>query len=140
MKKMLLGAFMLGACLSWPLLAETVVIVVHPSNTADISADELSRLYLGRTRTFSNGESAVPINLAENQPMRTVFDEKALSRSSAQLKAYWSKLVFTGKGSPPQEAETVDEMVKLVATNPSIIGYVPESAADDRVRIALRLE
>ncbi|MDP4537697.1 phosphate ABC transporter substrate-binding protein [Alkalimonas collagenimarina] len=140
MKKMLLGACMLGACLSWPLHAETVVIVVHPSNTADISTDELSRLYLGRTRTFSNGESAVPINLAENQPMRTVFDEKALSRSSAQLKAYWSKLVFTGKGSPPQEADTVDEMVKLVATNPSIIGYVPESAADDRVRIALRLE
>ncbi|MCH8538850.1 MAG: phosphate ABC transporter substrate-binding protein [Alkalimonas sp.] len=126
--------------LSTPLLADALVVVVHPDNNTQLTTDDLSRLFLGRVRTFPNGESAVPINLAEGLGARETFDERALSRSSAQLKAYWSKLVFTGKGSPPQEADTIDEMVKLVATNPSIIGYVPESAADERVRIALRLE
>ncbi len=105
-----------------------------------ISLDELSRLYLGRTRAFANGDSAVPINLEESNAMRAVFDEKALSRSSAQLKAFWSKQVFTGKGTPPQEASSLDEMVKLVATNPSIIGYLPASAVDGRVRVVLRIE
>ncbi|MDP4527914.1 phosphate ABC transporter substrate-binding protein [Alkalimonas delamerensis] len=120
--------------------AEPLAIVVHPSNMAELSGDDLSRLYLGRSRTFPNGDSAIPINLAEGMPARERFDERALSRSSAQLKAYWSKLVFTGKGTPPQEAESHEEVLKLVATNPSIIGYLPASQADDRVRVVMQLD
>ncbi|SDZ94468.1 phosphate ABC transporter substrate-binding protein [Alkalimonas amylolytica] len=121
-------------------LADALVIVVHPTNAIELTTDDVSRLYLGRARTFPNGESAVPINLAEGMPAREIFDQRALSRSSAQLKAYWSKLVFTGKGTPPQEADSHEEVLKLVATNPSIIGYVPASAADERVRVVLQLD
>lgn len=135
-----ISALVAGLALSASVLAESLVIVVHPSNTTALTTDDISRLYLGRARTFPSGESAVPINLAEGLSAREHFDERALNRSSAQLKAYWSKLVFTGKGTPPQEADTHEEMLKLVATNPSIIGYVPASAADDRVRIVIQLD
>lgn len=133
-------ALVAGLALSASVLAESLVIVVHPTNAIDLTTDDVSRLYLGRARTFPNGDSAVPINLAEGMPARETFDQRALSRSSAQLKAYWSKLVFTGKGTPPQEADSHEEVLKLVSTNPSIIGYVPASAADDRVRIAIQLD
>ncbi|MEE2023441.1 MULTISPECIES: type 2 periplasmic-binding domain-containing protein [Alkalimonas] len=126
--------------LSASVLAESLAIVVHPANATDLTTEDVSRLYLGRARTFPNGESAVPINLAEGMLARESFDQRALSRSSAQLKAYWSKLVFTGKGTPPQEVDSHEEVLKLVATNPSIIGYVPASAADERVRIAIQLD
>ncbi|WP_228612908.1 phosphate ABC transporter substrate-binding protein [Alkalimonas sp.] len=126
--------------LSAGLVAEPLAVIVHPTNVAELSAEDVSRLYLGRGRTFSDGNSAIPINLAEGMPGRERFDERALNRSSAQLKAYWSKLVFTGKGTPPQEVDSFDEMLKLVATNPSIVGYVPAAAVDERVRVVLQLD
>ena len=97
-----------------------ISVVVNPANANAVSADDLNRLFLGRTGSFADGSKAMPLNLAEGQAGRNEFDSKVLNRSSAQLKAYWSKLVFTGKGTPPKEIATDEEMIKLV------LSYVPE--------------
>ena len=55
--------------------------------------------------------------------------------SESQLKSYWSKLVFTGKGQPPRDVQTDAEMIELVAGNPNIIGYVDISSVTDKVKV-----
>lgn len=117
-----------------------IVIIGHPSNSNTINVAELQRLYTGKTSSFANGDAVVPLNLSDANPLRASFDENALGRSSSQIKAYWSKLVFTGKGTPPKEVDSEAEIIKLVSSNPNILGYVSSSADVSGVKVLLNID
>lgn len=51
------------------------------------------------------------------------------------MKAYWSKLVFTGKGTPPQEVPGDAEVKALIGSNPSTIGYIDAGSVDASVKV-----
>ena len=114
--------------------AETVVIV-HPSNTSDLPVAEISKIFLGKQSTFANGGEAVPVNLAEGNATRDAFDNTVLGKNARQIKAYWSKLVFTGKGTPPKEVESDEKVIELVSKNPNVIGYIDAASASDKVKV-----
>lgn len=118
---------------SCSLLAE-VVVVVHPSNTAALDAKSVQRIFLGKEKKFSDGSESIPINQANGAANRESFDTKVLGRSSTQISAYWSKLVFTGKGIPPKEVADDAAVIEIVAGNPSAIGYVDSAAVSGTVK------
>lgn len=112
-----------------------VAVIVHPSNAASVDQGEITRLFTGRGTTFNNGSKATPLNLSESAAARGEFDSKVLSKSSSQMKAYWSKLVFTGKGTPPKELASDAEMKAAVAADATAIGYIDASAVDASVKV-----
>lgn len=112
-----------------------VDIVVHPSNADAFSKSDISRIFLGKAKTFPGGAQAVPINQAEGSEITKHFNSLVLSKSSSQLKAYWSKLVFTGKGTPPKAVINDSEVVQLISSNPNMIGYVPSGSAGSEVKV-----
>lgn len=112
-----------------------IAVVVNPANTNAVSADDLNRLFLGRASSFADGSKAIPLNMAEGKPARDEFDSKVLNRSAAQLKAYWSKLVFTGKGTPPKELADDAAVKAAVAADSSAIGYISSSSVDSSVKV-----
>ncbi|WP_337842515.1 phosphate ABC transporter substrate-binding protein [Rheinheimera sp.] len=116
-----------------------IAIIAHPSNTASLDADTVARIYLGRDKNFPGGAAAVPVALQETNAATNTFNEQVLKKSSSQLKSYWSKLVFTGKGTPPKELASDEEMIQLVAGNPNLIGYVDASKVDASVKVLLKL-
>lgn len=115
-----------------------VAVIVHPSNNNQLDEATISKIFLGREKSFADGQSVVPLALADGAPASAAFNDAVLKKSSSQLKAYWSKLVFTGKGTPPKEIGSDEEMLKLVSTNPSVIGYVDASKVDASVKVALK--
>jgi ABC-type phosphate transport system substrate-binding protein len=82
-----------------------------------------------------NGAKAVPIDLMEGSPTRDEFYAKFAAKSPAQCKAYWSKIIFTGRGQPPREASNDIELKKRLAENPNAIGYIDRNMLDDSVRV-----
>ena len=115
--------------------AAEVAVIVHPSNTVELSADVIARVFLGKDRTFPGGGQVVPINLAEDTPETKHFNGNVLKKSDGQVKPYWSRLVFTGKGQPPKEVKSTQEMIELISANPNMIGYVDSSAVADSVKV-----
>lgn len=128
--------FFLIALLPKAVLADHVVIV-HPSNNAPISKTDLENLYLAKTKSFPNGSSAVPLNLKESADTRSRFESEVVGRSEAQMKSYWSRLVFTGKAVPIRQVNSDEEMVKAVASDPSAIGYVSAASVNGSVKTVL---
>lgn len=121
-------------------LAEGISVITHPSANFNIQKEDIVKLFTGRSQTFPDGRNAVPINFTESKPIRLAFDDKVIGRSSSQLKAYWSKLMFTGKGTPPKEVESVDEMIQLISKNPNIIGYISSGDVTDDVKVVFSIE
>lgn len=120
-------------CCSQSTLA-SITVIVHPSNNNDLNKSAITRLFLGKTKKFPDGTIAIPLNQDESKNITEEFNSKALRKSSSQLKAYWSKLVFTGKGTPPKNAEDNKAVLDIVAQNPNVIGYISSDIVNDKVK------
>jgi ABC-type phosphate transport system substrate-binding protein len=121
-----------------PFASADVIVVVSAKNPlASLTKEQAADIFLGRTGTFPGGGQAVPVDQAESAAAREEFYTKAAGKSAAQLKAFWSKVIFTGKGQPPKEAGDSAAVKKLVADNPNLIGYIDKSAVDASVKPVL---
>lgn len=128
-------------CIScFPLMAG-VAIIVHPSNpTSSLDAETASKIFMGKSSKFPDGSKAVPLDLPESSQVRADFSEKVLGKSVSKLKSYWSKMVFTGKATPPKETSDENEMIRLIKDNPNMVGYVDSSKVTSDVKVVLTIE
>ncbi|WP_240724954.1 phosphate ABC transporter substrate-binding protein [Onishia niordana] len=113
-----------------------VVAVVSADNPIDsISRIELTNIFLGKSGSFPGGAPAQPVDLREGAQSRVMFYSEFAGKSPAQLKAYWSKMIFTGRGQPPKAVDDGNAVKQWLAQNPNAIGYLDNSLVDDRVKI-----
>lgn len=118
-------------------LAEVVPVVSAKSNVDNLSQNQVVDIFLGKSSRFPNGDPAVPIDQAEGTAIRDAFYMQYASKSAAQIKAYWSKIIFTGRGQPPRELSPSEKVKKALAENPNLIGYIERSEVDENVRVVL---
>lgn len=114
-----------------------IAVVVNPANVAVIDQAQVKSLFTGKSKSFSDGSSAVL--LSYSGATTDEFNQKVLGRSSSQIKALWSKLVFSGKAKPPKKKSTGAEVKAAVATNADMIGYIDASLVDDSVKVLFKL-
>lgn len=126
--------FFLGCLLFSTVANAEIAVIVHPSNANELDKNVITRIYTGKAKSFPNGEQAVPVNQADGNTT-DAFNKSVLNKSTSQLRAYWSKLIFTGKGAPPKVVDSEAEILQLVATNPNIIGYVDAGSVDGSVKV-----
>lgn len=117
--------------------ADVVVIVSAKSPITSLTAEQTARIFLGKASSFPGDGDAVPIDQAEGSPIRDEFYSKVVHKNSAQLAAYWAKVIFTGDGRPPVKLESNVAVRKAVAKNPNVIGYIDKSAVNKSVRVIL---
>ncbi|MAI37236.1 phosphate ABC transporter substrate-binding protein [Alteromonas sp.] len=126
--------FALCLLLSMPVFAGTAIII-NANNTSGIDVEMVKRIYLGKSKAFPDGSRAIPLTFETGNGLRDIFNKNVLGKSESQYSAFWSKLVFTGRGTPPEMISNEDEMLTLVATNPNTIGFIDESKVDGSVKI-----
>jgi ABC-type phosphate transport system substrate-binding protein len=118
-----------------PLAADVVTVVSSRSTVAALNANQVADIFLGKTNQFPNGSQAVPVDQAEGSAARDAFYAKFTGKSAAQMKAHWSKIIFTGRGQPPKVVASGIEVKKLVADDPRTIGYIEQGLVDASVRV-----
>ena len=117
-----------------PAIADVVAVVSVRSPIDVLSASQVVDIFLGKARNFPDGTPAVPIDQAENSTARDEFYLR-VGKSAAQIKAYWSKIIFTGRGQPPPTVSNDIEMKKRIVNNPAAIGYIDRSLVDGTVKV-----
>jgi ABC-type phosphate transport system substrate-binding protein len=120
--------------------AQVAVIVNPKSATTTMTADQVAGIFLGKTTTLPSGATAAPADQAESAAIRDQFYMKVTGKQAAQVKAAWSRLVFSGKGTPPKELGSSADVKKFVAANPDAIGYIEKSAVDGSVKAVLTVD
>ena len=112
-----------------------VVVIVNPSVSATVSAKDISRIFLGKSKSLPGGHKVKPLSLSDGNAARDEFNEKVLKKSNSQLKSYWSKLIFTGKGQPPKELGSDADMIAKISSDPGGIGYISKESVTDTVKV-----
>lgn len=122
---------LVGASTAW----SGVAVIVHPSNGNALAEGDISRIFLGKKKSFPDGSEAIPIDHQHGSAVRSNFVGTLLKKNDQQIKAYWAQLMFTGKGTPPNDVGGSADVKKLVSENPSLIGYINLADADDSVKV-----
>jgi ABC-type phosphate transport system substrate-binding protein len=114
-----------------------IAIIANPEFAADsATADDVKRLFLGKA-TGVSGVNATPVDHKSGGEEWAQFYGTVVGKSAGQLRAYWSRLIFTGKGKPPKALGNDEEVVSAVAGDASLIGYVDVDAVTGDVKILL---
>ena len=117
-----------------------VAVIVNPGNSeASLGEKEIKKIFLGKSSKFPGGKPAAPVDQSEESAVRTEFARKVLKKSASKLAAYWSKMIFSGKGVPPKKVGNDADVIKHVANNPNAIGYVDSGAVNDSVKVVLTI-
>ena len=117
--------------------AGVVVVVSARSPVSKLTAAQTAQIFLGKSSTFPGGSHAIPLDQDEGSDVRNEFYAKVIGKSPTQLNAYWSRIIFSGDGQPPEVVSGNTAVRKAVADNPEAVGYIDERAVDSSVRIVL---
>jgi len=137
MIRKLLCCLMLALLASATTAAELVVVVSAHSTITTLRAEQVADIFLSEATRFPDGGEVVALDLPIGSPLRDDFYLKVANRTPALMKAYWTKKIFTGRGQPPRELPNSMAVRKLIADNPTLIGYIERSALDGSVRPVL---
>lgn len=131
-----LSAVLLVAALAAPAVqAEIVVISNLQLPITTLSRDEVSRIYLGKTKYLPNGSKIVPIDQRQGTISRSKFYSDIIHKTETEIKSYWSRITFSGQGNPPLQQDDDVAVKNLVAEDANCLGYIDKSLVDDSVKI-----
>ena len=129
-------AFGIALCFALCATARSDVVAVVSAKSAitALNKSQVADIFLGKVTSYPGGGAATPID-QEGRLIRAQFYAMLVDQSPAQIKAYWSKIIFTGRGRPPQEVADSAEMKKILAVYPGAVGYIDSHDVDASVRV-----
>ncbi len=118
-----------------------LVLIANPETAVDsLSREEAINIYMGRLRRFPSGAAAQPLDLPSGEAEKALFYRLLVNKDLSDIEAYWARLVFSGRASPPRTVASLKEVVEHVAKEPNVIGYIDRTLVDKRVRIIMELQ
>lgn len=128
-------SLLLVALLTLQAKAGLVVVVNADSGVTELSRDEVINIFLGRYRQYSSGLAALPIDQPADQPESSRFYRLLVNKELAEINAYWARLIFSGKTSPPMQAASGQEVIDWVSRHRGGIGYIERDLATRGLRV-----
>jgi len=110
------------------------VIVNADNPLTTISKAQLSKLLLKKEMKWENGKDVLPVDLKENSKTREEFSTQIHGRPVSAIRAFWQKMIFSGRQIPPPEKESDQAVIDYVAEHPGAVGYISSKTAITRVK------
>ena len=115
--------------------AEILVIVNKDNPIEELSRREIIDLYMGRNLYFADGKLALRLDQPPTSDERQLFYQALVKKSVAQVNAYWAKLLFTGRASPPMLMGSNEQLLDTIRNNRNAIGYIDKASLDSSVKV-----
>jgi hypothetical protein len=125
--------------LAGPVRADGAVVVVvnRDSGIGAISRDQAADIFLGRKTVVSNNITLSPVDSSDHR-LRERFYQSVAGMTTLRVKAYWSRLVFSGQGRPPPELSPQDAGQRI-AGEASAVTYLLADQVTPAMKVLLEL-
>ena len=137
MKKVAFFGAVFGLTLFSGLLpAQDYKVIVNSSNTvASMTKTEVSKIFLKKVISWNNGKKVNPVDLSSDSSIREAFSEEIHGKKVKAIRAYWGKMIFSGRAVPPPEKASDADVIAYVQENLDAVGYVSASAPTSDVKV-----
>jgi len=135
--KPIIHFFFSGLCLmaiNATALADIAVIASSGSSASNMTSKEIKKIFLGKSSAMT------PVDQSEGNATRNAFYLKVAGKDESQMKAYWSKMIFSGNGAPPDTVSDDAAVKAWVVSNKNGIGYIDSGTVDGSVKVLLTVK
>jgi len=116
-----------------------LVCIVHKENPLESApVDKVRNVFLGKAQSVDNSGTLLALDVEPSSAVRKTFTDKIVEKNDSELSKYWSRLVFTGKGTPPKKVGGDDAVIKMVSENKNALGCVDDSKGLGSVKVILK--
>jgi len=112
-----------------------VSVIVHPDNNSTFNKKIIKKIFLGKSKSFDNGKIVILLSPKTGSPASLAFNKSVLRKTAPQINAYWSKMIFTGRGTPPQEMSSAGDIISAIAGNKDAISFIDTGSVTDAVKV-----
>lgn len=120
-------------------IADIAVIVNANSGITALTHHQIIDIYMGRNPARMDGQTLQPHDQAIDSSIRADFYYSITGKPVSAINAYWARLLFTGRASPPKLVIDNTEMLDIVEKNPGAIGYLDTSYLNEQVTVVYRI-
>ncbi len=114
----------------------TFKVIVNASNqVSSIEMADVYKIFLKKKSKWEGGKTVKPVDQPGSSVVRKAFSDEALGKSVSAVKSYWQQQIFSGRGVPPPEKKTDQDVIDYVKENPGGIGYVSLGVAIGDVKV-----
>ena len=85
-----------------------------------LTRQQVRELYLGRAGALG----MIPLNYAPGSRLRIIFNTRVIGLTESRIQSFWAQMTFTGRGTPPREFDTPDELMDALQRTPGAVAYV----------------
>ncbi len=120
-------------------ISATVIVAAKESSLVGITDKQAMRVWLGKVARV-NGQEVEPTERNDKTDIHASFHEKITHKNAYQLKAYWGRLIFSGKRFPPKVFQSDADIKQWLSQHVKAIAYIDESSVDDTVKVLMKIE
>ncbi|MGE0087655.1 MAG: hypothetical protein AB7S75_24860 [Desulfococcaceae bacterium] len=123
MKSAFVGFLMMITVFSSLSYAEILIVDNKDVPETDLSQQEIQEIFLGKRVQWSDNSRIRFVTVGDAE-IHGMFLKQYVRLSEADWKIYWKRMVFTGRGLPPETIATEAELINFVSKNKGAIGYI----------------
>ncbi len=106
-----------------------VVVVNQQSGLTQLSQKQVMSLFLGRAQFLPSGPRAKTFDYPIGSAMRANFYLSLTGKNIADIDAYWARLRYSGRASPPEALDSVEQIIETVSKEKGALSYLPANYA-----------
>ena len=117
------------------LLRATDIAIVssYAFDLTSLDKASVSRIFLAKTNRINS--TRVKVFELKNSSYKKQFYKEVSGKSLAQLRSYWTRLIFTGKAQPPKQLRNREELIQKMKDDNTVISYLPLNEVTDDMKI-----
>jgi len=102
--------------------AEGLIIVANTSNeNIQVEKRQVRDIFMGNNSQLS----LKPVALSPSSSVRFTFNTKIVGLTESRIQSYWTQMRFSGRKRPPEEFDTVEQLLEHVQENENTVTYIP---------------
>lgn len=118
------------------LAVEKVSVGVNASQSVmQLTEDQVKDLFMGKKIVLPGNATRVVLFDCPDKEIREAFYQRVAKKTDIQMRAYWTRMQFTGEGIPPKKPANTQELREKLGTTEGAVGYCkPEDMQGQGVR------
>lgn len=124
------------------IFAKDIVVICNKELQLDqLQIYDIRNLYLKKIKAVDS----IKLTPVDNKKLQKEFNKRIIKKTPVQVNAYWAKMIFSGKAQPPTlltndkevmvAIEKNDDVIKRVASDKSVIGYILKQNLNSSVKV-----
>lgn len=113
------------------------MVLIGNANVPKMDVETVQKIYTGKFITV-DGVNVTPVSLKAGSPLRNTFLATFLNQDEEKYTGYWTVRRYVGKGTPPLELNSSEDMIHFVNTTAGALGYIDETDLRENMNVVAR--